>query len=293
MPEPRGKRTRLTVDRELFEEFFVMDIFGRSIAVDALAMGLIRTPYEQIETLCLANHNMAVIFVDEIADELEKCGKADEYLDAIEIEDSARANRFIDEYMSEERHSEIFLGVYNEVRADLGLPAWDPNRPNRKRSSKLPPEEEEWEPPDTRSPLPDGAERAFVPIAPWRFERHFTLKGAGYFVARDAIRQSVIATPYEAVEMICNVNMMFSLRNRQNAFRLIFGEYTPEELMVAIENRTFSAFMDRTIEDRKFEEMTDDLMLEIRKVFGVPETEEKGKSERYKLWSETRRKPVN
>ena len=270
-----------------------MESFGRSIAVDALTMGVIRTPYEEIETICGANHSMAVIFVDEIADELEKCGKDDEYLDAIELQESDRANRFIDEYISKERHSEIFLGVLNEVRGDFGLPPWNPNRPKPLRSLRtLAAAEEEPEWPD-RPALPEGVEPAFVPVAPWRFERHFTLKGPGFWVALDAIRQSVIATPYEAVEMICNVNLMHTVRFRQKSLRLIFDEYTPEELVVAVQNRTFDGFMERTAASEKLDEMTDELMLEIRKAFGVPETEEKGKSEKYKLWSESRRKPVN
>src|ERR1700757_3406109 len=129
MPPPRGKRTRLTVDRELFEEFFVIDSFGRTISNDAMAMGIIRTPYEAIEMICIANRNMADIFPDEIALELEEngSGKDDEYYAALRIGDHDRANRFIEQYISKERHTELFLSVMNEVREDLGLPEFDRN----------------------------------------------------------------------------------------------------------------------------------------------------------------------
>ncbi len=287
MPPPRGKRTRLTVDRELFEEFFVLDSFGRVISNDAMAMGIIRTPYEAVEMICIANRNMADIFPYEIALELEDngSGKDDDYLAALRVQDFERAKRFIDEYISKERHTELFLSVINEVREDLGLPEWDPNDP-----LAWPTVQGEYNPPE----LPDdGGEPAYVPIAPWRFERHFRLTGTGFRLAREAIRQSIIATPYEVVEMICNVNLMREARTRQNALRLVFDEYTPEELMVAIQNRTFTSFVERAAESEKLDKMADSLLLELRKTFGVPETEERGNSERYKQWSEARRKPVN
>src|ERR1043166_7655125 len=261
------------------------------IAVDAQAMGMIRTPYEAVEMVCIANHDLAVNYVDDMADELEKHGKADEYLTAVELGDTARATSFIEELIEKERIREIFLTALKETREELGVPELDP-KIRRAGTLDIDPGEEEDEFEDDDD-LPDVVEPAFVRIAPWRFERHFELTGAGFWVALDAVRQSVIATPYEAVEMICNVNLMYSARSRQNTWRLIFDEYTPEELVVAIQNRTLSGFMERTAKSEKFETMVDDLMLEIRKKFGVPETEKRGKSEKYKLWAESRRKPVN
>ena len=286
MPKPRGKRTTLTVDRELFEEFFVIDSWARTIVVDALGAGIIETPYEALEMLCVANRKMAEIFVDEIALDLAEVGKDEDYIAALEVGDNARANSFIDQYISSDRHTQLFLGVLNEVREDLGLPEWDFNN-----TKPLPfePTESEYD----RPAMAEGAEAAFVRIAPWRFERHFRVTGPGMRIAIDAVRQSIIATPYEVVEMICNVNLMHEVRTRQNTFRLIFDEYTPEELYVAIQNRTFSGFVERTAESTNFDEIYDNLMLEIRNKFGVPEPKEKGKSEKYGLWSESRRKPVN
>lgn len=278
------ERTRLTVDRELFEEFFVIDSFARVISNDAMAMGIIRTPYEAIEMLCIANRNMAEIFVEEMALELEQYGKDDEYWAALQAEDSDRANRFISEYISGKRHAEIYLSVMNEVREDLGLPEFDADDP-----MAWPAIQGEYDPPA----LPPVVEPAYVPIAPGRFEEHFRLTGTGFRIALDAVRQSVIATPYQVVEMICNANLMRSARMSENALRLVFDHYTPEELMVAIQNGTFSGFIERAAESEEFETMAGNLRLEIRTAFGVPETKEQGTSEKYKLWAGSRRKPVN
>src|ERR1043166_3874120 len=96
------------------------------IAVDAQAMGMIRTPYEAVEMVCIANHDLAVNYVDDMADELEKHGKADEYLTAVELGDTARATSFIEELIEKERIREIFLTALKETREELGVPELDP-----------------------------------------------------------------------------------------------------------------------------------------------------------------------
>lgn len=153
--------------------------------------------------------------------------------------------------------------------------------------------EEREEPREKLAPEMRG-EPAVVPmLAPSRFEEFFDLDSPAYGIVWDAQRQSVIATPYEAVKMLCEANMMYATRIRANMWRMAFGQYeTPEELYAAVENRTFAGRATARMAE-SFEQMYDDLILEIRTTFGVRQTEERGKGERYRLWLQTRSKPVN
>jgi hypothetical protein len=139
-----------------------------------------------------------------------------------------------------------------------------------------------------------NGEPAVVPIAPWRFEKYFQLDGFPYGIVLDAFRQSVIATPYEMVKMLCDVNMLYSLRLREKAWRKIAEQYdSVEELRVAVRHGTYAAFRSDVLESEWFEQMFDNLVLEIRTAFGVPEIAEIGRAEKYKLWLDARRRAVN
>jgi hypothetical protein len=137
-------------------------------------------------------------------------------------------------------------------------------------------------------------EPAVVPIARWRFEKYFQLDGLPYAIVLDAFRQSVIATPYEMVKMLCEANIMYSLRLRENVWRAAAEEYQSfDALQVAVQNGTYRTFSDNLRNSERFGQLIDNLILEIRTAFGVPETAEIGPAEKYKLWLESRRRPVN
>jgi len=289
MPRPRGKRTTLPVDRELFEEFFVIDTDGRDFALDALAVGKIRTPYEAIEMVCHTNQTLTTMFVEQMAAELEPFGKADDWLVALDVEAYERSDGIVISCVSRQRIDEVTLGTRKQLREELGIPESRPEIRAAARYSWPDSDEEE-----ILSPLPEGAEPATVPIAPWRFEEYFRLSGPGHWIALDAFRGSVIATPYETVEMICNVNLMHTMRFRQLLAQAILEQFTTaEELGDAMRNGTFSELMFERMKTEWFHQKSDDLMREIRTRFGVPEPEKRGRAEKYRLWSETRLKPVN
>lgn len=139
-----------------------------------------------------------------------------------------------------------------------------------------------------------NGEPAVVPIAPWRFEKYFELDGLPYAIVLDAFRQSVIATPCEMVKMLVDVNMLYSLRLRETAWRKIAEQYdSVEELRMSVRNGTYAGFRSDVLESEWFEQMYDTLILEIRTVFRVPEIAEIGRAEKYKLWLDARRRPVN
>ena len=294
MVKPRGKRTTLTVDRETFEEFFFVGSTGVNVARDAMAADKIRTPYEAIELICLVNQLEAEWFFWDMVVELEQYGKDDDYIAAHNLGDHERYDRLIFDNVSKDRVHQMLLDVQSDVREELGIPE---GRRTLKRVPSMtrpePDDADREEPREKLAPEMKG-EPAVVPmLAPSRFEKFFDLEGPARSIVWDAQRQSVIATPYEAVKMLCEVNMMYATRLRAMMWGAAFGEYdTPEELDAALENRTFARLATERMA-KSFEQMYADVILEIRTKFGVPETEERGKSERYRLWLQTRSKPVN
>lgn len=294
MPPPRGKRTTLTVDRPTFEEYFFVGSSGISIARDAMDRGMIRTPYEAIEVVCLVNQLEAEWHYWDIVAELEPHGKEDDYEAACEQGDTARSEQIILQYIGRERLREMLLEVRSDVRDELQIPELSRRARRARASSSTEPEEEVREEPREKLAPPFNGEPAIIPIARWRFEKHFSLDGPPYWIVLDAFRQSVIATPYEMVTMLCDVNMMYSRRLRENAWLAAFMRYQSfDELQVAVQNGTFARDSAEAAKGEAFEQMFDNLMLEIRTAFGVPETKEIGKAEKYKLWLEAHRNPVN
>ena len=94
--------------------------------------------------------------------------------------------------------------------------------------------------------------------------------------------------------MICNVNLMTDVRLHQISAQTLLDQYpTAEELGAALQNGSIDGFMSTAPDSEGFQRRVDKMMLEIRAAFGVSETEEAGEAEKYKLWSESRRKPVN
>ena len=294
MPPPRGKRTTLTVDRETFEEYFFVGSSGVNVARDAMAADKIRTPYEAIELVCLVNQLEAEWFFWDTVVELEQYGKDDDYFAAYSLGDRERCDRLMFDNISKDRVRQMLLDVQSDVREELEIPE---GRRRLKRVPSLiqsePDDEEREEPREKLAPEMKG-EPAVVPmLSPSRFEKYFDLDSPAYWIVVDAQMESVIATPYEAVKMLCEANMMYVTRIRAKMWGTAFGQYdTPEELHVAVKNRTF-ATLAATSWNEKFDQIYDDLILEIRTTFGVPTTEERGKGEKYRLWLQTRRKPVN
>jgi hypothetical protein len=253
-----------------------------------LAVGKIRTPYETIEMVCRTNQTLATMFVNEMAAELEPFGKADDWLAALDLEDWQRSDGIVLSCISRERIDELQLGTREQLRRELGIPELSPEARAAARYSWPESEEDELPAP------PEVAEPATVPIAPWRFEEYFSLSGPGHWIALDAFRESVIATPYETVEMICNVNLMHTLRFRQLTAQAVLEQFpTAEELGDAMRNGTFTERVTAQTKTEWFEQKSENVMREIRTRFGVPEPQVRGKAEKYKLWSETRLKPVN
>lgn len=294
MPRPRGKRTTLTVDRETFEEYFFVDSDGISVARDAMHEGMIRTPYESIELVCLANQLEAEWHYWDMLAELEPHGKEEDFIAAYTVDDTERANQIILQYIGRERLRQMLLDVRSDVREELQIPEVSRRARRLHWSSSMEPDDEDREEPREKLAPPMKGEPALVPIAPWRFESFFELDGLAYRIVLDAFRQSVIATPYEMVTMLCDVNMMYSARLRENVWRAAAEEYQSfDALQVAVQNGTYAGFMDNLGKGERFEEMFDNLMLEIRTAFGVPEPAEIGTAEKYKLWLESRRRPVN
>jgi hypothetical protein len=294
MPQPRGKRTKLTVDRGTFEEYFFVGSTGINVARDAMAADKIRTPYEAIELVCLVNQLEAEWFFWDMVAELEPHGKDDDYIAAHKLGDFDRYDRLIFDNVSKDRVYQMLLDVQSDVREELGIPE------GRRRLKRVPsltqsePDDEDREKPREKLAPEMKGEPAVVPmLARSRFEQFFDLDSPAYSIVWDAQRQNVIATPYEAVKMLCEANMMYATRIRANMWRTAFGQYdTPEELDAAVQNRTFAATAASSWNER-FDQIYDDLILEIRTAFGVPKTEERGKGEKYRLWLQTRSKPVN
>lgn len=294
MSKARGKRTTLTVDRETFEAYFYVGSDGIAIARDAMDRGMIRTPYEAIELVCHANRLEAEWYYWDMVVELEPHGKDDDYIAAESIGDTERTNHLILEYVGRERLRQMLLDVRSDVREELGIPEVSRRVRLERALSLYEEDDEEQDEPPKKFGTPMKGEPAFVRVAPWRFERHFELDGAAYWVVLDAFRQSVIATPYEMVEMLCNANLMYSKRLRENAWRAAAEHYgSPEELRVAVENGTYDRYTEELLESEWFKQMFDSLLLEMRTAFGVAETSEIGAAERYELWLDARRKTVN
>jgi hypothetical protein len=293
MPPPRGKRTTLTVDRPTFEEYFFVGSDGISVARDAMDRGMIRTPYEAIELVCLVNQLEAEWHYWDIIGELEPHGKDADYEAACEQNDTVRREQLMLQYIGRERLREMLLEVRSDVRDELQIPEVSRRARRAGSSYSTEPEEEAREEPREKLAPTFNGEPAIVPIARWRFEKHFELAGAAYWIVLDAFRQSVIATPYEMVTMLCDVNMMYSRRLRENVWLSAFQQYQSfDELQVAVQNGTFARSSAEAAREQ-FEQTFDNLMLEIRTAFGVPETKEIGKAEKYKLWLEAHRSPVN
>lgn len=294
MPRPRGKRTTLTVDRETFEEFFFVGSTGVNVARDAMAADKIRTPYEAIALVCLVNQLEAEWFFWDMVVELEQYGKDDDYIAAHTLGDHERYDRLIFDNVSKDRVYQMLLDVQSDVREELGIPE------GRRRVKQVPsliqsePDDEDREEPREKLAPEMKGDPAVIPmLSPSRFEKFFDLDSPARSIVVDAQRESVIATPYEAVKMLCEANMMYATRIRAYILGTAFGQYdTPEELDAAVKNRTFPASA-ASRWNEEFDQIYDDLILEIRTAFGVPETEERGKSEKYRLWLQTRSKPVN
>jgi hypothetical protein len=294
VPKPRGKRTTLTVDRDTFEEYFFVGSTGVNVARDAMAAGKIRTPYEAIGLVCLVNQLEAEWFFWDTVVELEQYGKDDDYFAAYSLGDHQRCDRLMFDNISKDRVYQMLLDVQSDVREELEIP--DGRRSVKRVPSLIqsePDDEDREEPREKLAPEMKG-EPAVVPmLAPSRFEKYFDLDSPVYSIVWDAQSESVIATPYEAVKMLCEANMMYVTRVRAEMWGTAFSQFdSPEELEVAVQNRTFATLATARMRE-SFEQMYDDLFVEIRTAFGVPKTEERGKGEKYRLWLQTRRNPVN
>jgi len=125
------------------------------------------------------------------------------------------------------------------------------------------------------------------------FEQFFNLDGVGYEIASDALQHGVIATPYQAVEMICEANVMYRFAMRERLMTLVSEASSAEEVQLAIRSHTFAPFAEATVGAKALAELNDDVTRRVRDVFGVPDSEETGTGEKYKQWAESRGKPIN
>jgi hypothetical protein len=293
MSRPRGKRTTLTVDRDTFEEYFIVGSTGVNVARNAMTADKIRTPYEAIELVCLANQLESEWFFWDTVVELEQYGKDDDYIAAYKVGDHQRCDRLMFDHVSRDRVRQMLLDVQSDVREELGIPEAPLKLKRVPSLIRWEEDEERDEPREKLAPAMKGGPAVIAGLARGRFENYFDLDSPACRIVWDARLDDVVATPYEAVKMLCEVNMMYTTRIRAAMLGTALGAYDSQEgISTAMQNGTFATRAVAQLSDQ-FEQLYDGLIEEIRATFGVPEKEEHGTGERYRVWLQTRRKPVN
>jgi hypothetical protein len=210
---------KLTISRQLFENYFSLSGAGYVLANDALAAGWISTPYEIIEVVCLVDRVFASILLDRMLEELQPLGKAEEYLTCERVGDHRRSASITFESLGKERLREILPDIARRLREEVGVPRMEAasNDPGwhffEELMTDVPPDRgPRREAEHTLSWLAGEEDRrdlAVLTIGQADFEWFFRLGGAGYAAATDALAQGVIGTPYEIVETVCAANKSF------------------------------------------------------------------------------------
>jgi len=122
MPDQEWSQTRLTIDRASFERHFVLEGPGHGIALEALASGIIQTPYEVVDLICRVNQLYGEMLFYRMLEELEPLGRADDYVMAQKLHDSERSALIMIEALGKDRLTTIFPEIFRQLREDiLGL----------------------------------------------------------------------------------------------------------------------------------------------------------------------------
>jgi hypothetical protein len=265
MPDQKRSHTRLTIDRASFERNFILEAAGRAIAVEALAAGTIETPYEVVEMICRVNELYARMVFERMLDELEPLGRADDYVAAARLHDSERSTSILVETLGEDRLMTIFPDISRKFSEDFaGL------RPEDIATAEL----------------PKGAEPATLALDPTDFERFFKIDSPGYRVTREAVRQGVIGTPYEMVEMVCAANESFGkkLFDRLTSVTNLDLIAEPESVANA---QALGVLLNATFGESGFDQILWELHIEVAEEFHVSLTPSRERMyEKYSLWSD-------
>jgi hypothetical protein len=133
---------------------------------------------------------------------------------------------------------------------------------------------------------PKVADPATLPIPRSDFEQFFKINSLGYVVAREAVRQGVIGTPYEMVETVCAANESIGkkLLERVTAAtkRDLIAEPEPLPSAKALDDLVMATFG-----ERGFDQLLRDLFLEVAQEFHVSLTSSSPPTYRtYALWAD-------
>ena len=130
MPGDPLTPAKLTISRQLFENYFSLSGAGYVLANDALAAGWISTPYEIIEVVCLVDRVFASILLDRMLEELQPLGKSEEYLICALTEVGGDVDAFTAGYIRT-----LMAETLVEIEAELGVsPRTTENNPNDKNA---------------------------------------------------------------------------------------------------------------------------------------------------------------
>ena len=130
--------------------------------------------------------------------------------------------------------------------------------------------------PQPPKPAPIKRPRPYLMISQGCFEDYFWLTGPGRTIALDALSEGVISTSYEAVDLLCLANMLFS----DTTHDLITAEMAARGRTIDYESAKTPEEMGR-LTTEAFELLGDDRVRAIlreaeavvRKDLGVPETD--------------------
>jgi hypothetical protein len=293
MPDREKRPAQLTVGRDVFENYFLLDGAGRQVALDAIASGRIETPYEAIEIICLVNRLFASMLLDRFLEELTPLGRADEYATAEALSHSKRSARIAIEALGKERIREIVPDVMRRLREDVGIPELEVSTADSFRLRGGPQENREhplsWLLADE-----DVSEPAVLSVDRADFEGFFKIDGPGYWVVRAALDQDIIGTPYEMVEMICAVNESIATKVFERLSAALTDRGQADELRATTDGKSFTDLAIAALGDRTLGACYSGVLFEVAEQFHVSVTEtEKRPNEKHALWLATVEKHVS
>lgn len=283
MPEDKNRAAQLTISRELFDKFFLLDEAGHLVAIDALAAGFIETPYEVIEVVCLVNRLFASMVVNRVLEESEPSGKAHEYATAGRLRDRERSTRILAEAFGGDGITKIVPEVMRQLRDDIGVPELEPSATRRapstrkKRSSK---HFLSWLAEE------DVTEAAVLTTSEADFERHFKLEGPGCWIAKEAFEQGVIGTPYEMVDLICAAEKSWRAKVLERLEAAVAEHDQASEMRAATDSEALANLTLANLGTPTLEQLISGSVRDAAEEFHVSMTGTTARvNEKYDLWS--------
>lgn len=264
MPDTERSSTRLTVDRASFENHFVLEGAGRAIAADAIAAGIIHTPYEVVEMICRVNERFAGMLFDRMFEELEPLDKADDYAMATTLRDSKRSASIMFETLGKDRLTEIIPDISRQLREEAGG----------------------FRAEDLTDRPPGAGEPAILALDPFEFESFFNIESIGCLIAVEAFRQGVIGTPYEMVETVCAANRLHARKLCERLKVALAESDRRPDLESPMSRRALADLLITTFGEKGHDAMIGELALEVAEELHVSTTNRPARLyEKYKLWS--------